>query len=159
MGRSQESFQKKEIRNKKEKKRKEKEAKRIARKDSDKSTMDDMIAWVDENGVIIDTPPDPAARKVVNVEDIVISVPKAAEASPEDKIRKGTVSFFSQSKGYGFIRDKQSGESLFVHVNNVTEPIVEGNMVTFEMERGPKGMMAVNVVVDRGDKTKTPVQE
>lgn len=151
MGRSQETFQKKEIRNKKEKKRKEKEAKRIARKDGDKpSGLDDMIAWVDENGVIMDTPPDPSMRTEVNVEDIVISVPKAAEEAPEDKIRQGTVSYFTQSKGYGFIRDKQSGESYFAHVNNLTEPIVEGNAVLFELERGPKGMMAVNVKVERG---------
>ncbi|MFV0378938.1 MAG: cold-shock protein [Mangrovibacterium sp.] len=155
MGRSQETFQKKEIRNKKEKKRKEKEAKRIARKDGDKPNgLDDMIAWVDENGVIMDSPPDPAMRTEVNIEDIVISVPKAAEEAPEDKIRQGTVSYFTQSKGYGFIRDKQSGESVFVHVNNITEPIVEGNAVQFELERGPKGMMAVNVKVERQPKAE-----
>ena len=150
MGRSQESFQKKEVRNKKEKKRKEKEAKRLARKDGDKpNSLDDMIAYVDENGMITDTPPDPDKKTEVNVEDIVLGVPKAADAGPEDLVRKGTVTFFNQSKGFGFIRDGQSGESLFVHVNNVTEPIVEGNSVSYEMERGPKGMMAVNVKVNR----------
>ena len=77
MGRSQESFQKKEVRNKKEKKRKEKEAKRLARKDGDKSSsLDDMIAYVDENGMITDTPPDPDRKTEIKVEDIVIGVPK-----------------------------------------------------------------------------------
>lgn len=150
MGRSQESFQKKEVRNKKEKKRKEKEAKRLARKDGDKpNSLDDMIAYVDENGMISDTPPDPDKKTEVNVEDIVIGVPKAEDAEPEDAVRKGTVTFFNQSKGFGFIRDGQSGESLFVHVNNTTEPLLEGNSVSYEMERGPKGMMAVNVKVNR----------
>ena len=50
MSRSQESFNKKEVRNKKEKKRKEKEMKKLTRKDSDKGSFDDMIAYVDENG-------------------------------------------------------------------------------------------------------------
>jgi cold shock CspA family protein len=59
------------------------------------------------------------------------------------------VTFFNQSKGFGFIRDGQSGESLFVHVNNITEPITEGNAVLYETERGPKGMMAVKVKVNR----------
>lgn len=150
MGRSQESFQKKEVRNKKEKKRKEKEAKRLARKDGDKpSSLDDMIAYVDENGMITDTPPDPDRKTEIKVEDIVIGVPKEADLGPEDLIRKGTVTFFNSAKGFGFIRDGQSGESLFVHVNNITEPIVEGNSVSYEMERGPKGMMAVNVKVNR----------
>jgi len=150
MGRSQESFHKKDVRNKKEKKRKEKEAKRLARKESDKpNSLDDMIAYVDENGMITDTPPDPDRKTEIKAEDIVIGVPKDVDMEPEDSFRKGTVTFFNQSKGFGFIRDGQSGESLFVHVNNITEPITEGNSVTYEMERGPKGMMAVNVKVNR----------
>ena len=62
MGRSQESFNKKEVRKKKEKKRQDKEKKRIARKDGDKKCgLDSMIAYVDENGMLTDTPPDPAS--------------------------------------------------------------------------------------------------
>jgi len=66
MGRSQETFGKKEVRKKKEKKRKQKEEKRLARKEADtRSSMDDMIAYVDENGVISTTPPDPDQKKKV----------------------------------------------------------------------------------------------
>lgn len=156
MGRSQESFQKKEVRNKKEKKRKEKEAKRLARKDNDKpNSLDDMIAWVDENGVIMDTPPDPAERTEVNVEDIVISVPKSTDEAPEIKVRKGKVSYFSASKGYGFIRDSQSGESVFVHINSLSAPLVDGQVVSYELDRGPKGMMAVRVSVQNSSKEET----
>jgi hypothetical protein len=77
MGRSQESFNKKEVRNKKEKKRKDKEKKRQARKENTKSnSLDDMIAYVDEHGNITDTPPDPDQKEEINVEDIQVSVPR-----------------------------------------------------------------------------------
>ena len=61
MGRSQETFNKKDVRSRKEKKRKEKEAKRLARKENEKKgSLDDMIAYVDENGMLTSEPPDPA---------------------------------------------------------------------------------------------------
>lgn len=146
MGRSQESFNKKAVRNKKEKKRKEKEQKRLARKENEKSSsLDDMIAYVDENGVIMDTPPDPEEKKDIKVEDIEVSIPKSDPNEKEDPIRKGTVSFFNESKGYGFIRDLESHDSIFVHVNNTLEEIKEGNLVSFETEKGPKGLTAINV--------------
>lgn len=147
MGRSQESFQKKEVRNKKEKKRKEKEKKRQARKeDNDKgSSLDDMIAYVDENGNIVDTPPDPEKKTEVKLEDIEIGVPKDEEMEQMDPVRKGTVTFFNDAKGYGFIKDTETKESVFVHVNNTEEEIREGNLVSFEVEMGQKGPVAVKV--------------
>ncbi|MDT8401411.1 MAG: hypothetical protein RQ743_06930 [Bacteroidales bacterium] len=73
MGRSQETFKKKDVRNKKAKKRKEKAEKRLAKKDSDKkSDLKDMIAYVDKNGVISSTPPDPRAKEDIDPEDIEI---------------------------------------------------------------------------------------
>jgi cold shock CspA family protein len=148
MGRSQESFNKKEVRNKKEKKRKDKEKKRIARKDNNKSSFDDMIAFVDEHGNISDTPPDPKQKEVVNAEDIQISVPREVYQEV-DPVREGTITYFNQSKGFGFITDKQSKDSIFVHVNNALEEIREGNTVRFEVERGQKGLVAVQVKVVR----------
>ena len=146
MGRSQETFNKKEVRNKKEKKRKEKEKKRLDRKDNDRgSSLDDMIAYVDENGMITSTPPDPSLKKVIKLEDIEISIPKSDPNLVMDPIRKGTVTFFNDSKGYGFIRDLETQESVFVHVNNLLEPIKEGNLVNFEVEMGQKGPTAVQV--------------
>lgn len=146
MGRSQESFNKKEVKNKKDKKRKEKEQKRLDRKDSEKTgNFADMIAYVDENGMITSTPPDPDKKKtVINSEDIETSIPKKQDIIL-DPIRKGTVSFFNDSKGYGFIRDIETQESLFVHINNILEPIKEGNLVNFEVENGQKGPAAVRV--------------
>jgi cold shock CspA family protein len=145
MGRSHESFNKKEVRNKKEKKRKEKEKKRLARKESDKSSLDDMIAYVDENGNITDTPPDPSKKTEVNVEDIEISIPNRDSREELDPIRKGVVTFFNDSKGYGFIKDLETQESVFVHINNVLEDIKENNIVSFEVGMGPKGPAASQV--------------
>ena len=148
MGRSQETFGKEEREKKKAKKRKEKEEARLARKEEGKSSFDDMIAYVDENGMITDTPPDPTAKKKVKAEDIVLGIPQKDE-SDFDPVRKGTVSFFNHDKGYGFIKDSDSQESVFVHINNVTEDITEGNKVSFEVEKGLKGPSAVKVKVIR----------
>jgi cold shock CspA family protein len=146
MGRSQETFNKKEVRNKKEKKRRDKETKRLARKENEKSGgLDDMIAYVDENGMISSTPPDPNKKTDVKLEDIQIGVPKRDPADEPDPIRKGTVSFFNDSKGFGFIRDSETKESVFVHINNVLDDIKEGNLVSFEVEMGHKGPTAVKV--------------
>ncbi len=149
MGRSQETFNKKEVRNKKEKKRKEKEKKKLARKEGEKSgSLDDMIAYVDEHGNITDTPPDPnQKKKETKLEDIEISIPKRDEREEFDPIRKGIVSFFNDSKGYGFIKDSETHESVFVHINNTLEEIKEGNVVIYEVEMGQKGPTAVKVKV------------
>lgn len=147
MGRSQESFNKKDVRNKKEKKRKEKEKKRLARKE-DKvkgGSLDDMIAYVDENGMISDTPPDPSNKKDIKLEDIEISIRKQEDKEVLDPIRKGVVSFFNDSKGYGFIKDMNTQESFFVHINNVIDEIKEGNLVNFEIGKGMKGPIAMQV--------------
>ncbi len=147
MGRSQESFSKRENEKKRLKKKKDKLQKKEERKaNTDKNKdFDDMIAYVDEFGNITDTPPDPKEKEKVKKEDIEIAVPRQAPPNPEDLIRKGKVAFFNSSKGYGFIRDKETNESIFVHVNGLTEEIMEGDNVTFETEKGPKGLNAVNV--------------
>ncbi len=146
MGRSQETFNKKEVKHRKEQKRKEKEKKRLARKENEKkSSLDDMIAYVDENGMITSTPPDPAKKKEVKLEDIEISTPDRNSLPASDPIRKGVVSFFNQSKGYGFIKDSETKESIFFHVNNLLGDVNEGDRVSFEIEMGKKGPAAVNV--------------
>jgi cold shock CspA family protein len=147
MGRSQESFNKKEVRKQKEKKRKDKEKKRQARKEN-KNSLDDMIAYVDEHGNITDTPPDPDQKEEINAEDIQVSVPRGP-LEEVDPIRKGTVTYFNASKGFGFITDQETRESVFVHVNNTLEEIREGNLVSFEVEKGQKGPVAVKVQVVR----------
>ncbi|MDK2978117.1 MAG: hypothetical protein PWP52_831 [Bacteroidales bacterium] len=145
MGRSQESFNKKEVRRKKEKKRKDKVQKKLEKREGEKNSLDDMIAYVDKNGVITSTPPDPDEKDDIKAEDILVSVPNKSEEDELDPIRKGTLTFFNDSKGYGFIKDSETKESIFVHINNILEEINEGNIVSFEIEKGPKGLVAVNV--------------
>jgi len=151
MARSQESYNKKEVRNKKEKKRKEKVQKRLDRKASSKdgNSLDDMLAYVDQNGKITSTPPDLTHVKKVKLEDIEISVPRRISEAPESNIRKGIVTFFNESKGYGFIRDLENQKSIFVHINDFLEAIGEQNKVSFEIEMGHKGPKAVRVKLDK----------
>ena len=107
-----------------------------------------MMAYVDENGNITSTPPDPLKKKtIIKEEDIVLGARNNVEIDPADLIRKGKVTFFNDSKGYGFIKDLQSQESIFVHINALTTPIKENDKVTFEVERGLKGLNAVRVKV------------
>ncbi|MBL7802746.1 MAG: cold shock domain-containing protein [Saprospiraceae bacterium] len=58
---------------------------------------------------------------------------------------KGTVKFFNETKGFGFIVDSATGQEIFVHVSGLVDKIREGDVVTFETARGKKGMNAVNV--------------
>lgn len=57
----------------------------------------------------------------------------------------GTVKFFNDSKGFGFIKDANSSKEYFVHSNGLKEPIKENDEVTFDLEEGRKGLNAVNV--------------
>jgi cold shock CspA family protein len=151
MGRGNETFGKKEVRAKKEKKRKEKEQKRQERKQQsrDGNNLDDMIAYVDEYGNITSAPPDLTQKKVIKAEDIELGVPRGMLSSANETIRKGIVTLFDDSKGYGFIKDTSNGQDVFVHVNSLSEPIKKNNKVTFETIKGPKGLNAINVRVER----------
>jgi cold shock CspA family protein len=155
MGRSQESFGKKEIRNKKEKKRKEKEQKRAIRKsEGKKGNFEDMIAYVDEFGVISATPPDPNKKTVVIAENIELDIARNNPENTPDYVRKGVVTLFNESKGYGFIRDLETRVSIFVHANNLLEPVKENNIVTFETGKGPKGPTALKVKLFKEEPVK-----
>ena len=60
---------------------------------------------------------------------------------------KGTVKFFNESKGFGFIKDAESNKEYFVHVNGLIDSIRENDEVMFELEEGRKGLNAVNVKI------------
>jgi|SRR5215203_1379455 len=145
MAKSKQTFNKREKEKQREKERKEKREKMEERKANQVKgkSLDDMMAYIDEDGNITNTPPDPSKRKIFNVEDMEIGVPKY-EDNPADAIREGRVDFFNEAKGFGFIID-QRGERIFFHVNQLTEPIRENDKVNFEVERGPRGYNAVGV--------------
>jgi cold shock CspA family protein len=142
----EETWNKKERQKKKRQIKKEKQEKRQERKENSKLGHDpeSMYAYLDENGNLSSKPPDPKKKIVINVEDIEIGVPKH-EDNPEDLIRTGTVTFFNNDKGYGFIKDQETQQSVFVHINSLSEPVKENNKVSFEVEMGPKGANAINV--------------
>ena len=143
-----ESWNKKEREKKKQKERKDKAEKMQDRKENaKKGNFDDMIAYLDENGNLSSTPPDPRKRVEVKLEDIQIGVPEYVPPTEEELTRKGKVTFFNNEKGFGFIKDMQTQQSLFVHANNLTAPIKENDKVTFEIEMGQRGPMAVNVKI------------
>jgi CspA family cold shock protein len=63
-------------------------------------------------------------------------------------MRTGTVKFFNESKGYGFITDEETGKDIFVHASGIrAEELREGDRVQFEEEEGRKGKVAAQVVV------------
>lgn len=146
MAKSGQTFNKKEKEKNRAKQRQEKAEKMEERKANAKKgkSLDEMLAYIDENGNISSTPPDPSKRHTINAEDIEIGVPKYVPTE-EDVVRTGIVTFFNDAKGFGFIKDLVSQESVFVHVNQLSEPLKENNKVSFEVEMGPKGANAIRV--------------
>jgi cold shock CspA family protein len=142
-----ETWNKKEREKKKQQNKKEKAERKQERqeKSKDGNNLESMMAYLDENGNLSSKPPDPRKKITINAEDIEIGVPKQAPINPEDLIRKGIITFFNDAKGYGFIKDLETQESIFVHINALTEAVKENNKVSFEVEMGPKGANAVNV--------------
>ncbi len=59
----------------------------------------------------------------------------------------GTVKFFNEGKGFGFITPEDGGKDVFVHVNGLNDDIREGDKVSFDVEEGQKGLNAVNVTL------------
>ena len=123
---------------------KKKEEKKLSNK---ANSFEDMIAYVDKNGMITSTPPaENTPKEEIKLEEIVISTPKKDKEEPV--IRRGRIEFFNESKGFGFIKDLSGVEKYFFHINNVLTDIAENNIVTFDLERGLKGMNAVNVALE-----------
>jgi len=151
MAKSQETWNKKEKEKKKQKKKEEKAQRKEERKaQAGDGSLDSMMAYVDEYGNISSTPPDPMKRKaIINAEQIQVGVPRRKPSEDSDGYRKGVVTFFNDSKGFGFIRDTETQESIFTHIHGHTEPIKENDKVAFKVEQGPKGLNAVDVKIAR----------
>jgi len=151
MAKSQQTFNKSEKEKKRLKKREDKRKKMEARKAEAKENGKKGIefAYVDHNGHLTDTPPDPSKKVKVKAKHIEISIPKTLDSDREeiDPVRNGTVSFFDTSKGFGFIVDSENQEKYFTHVSGLIDEITEGNKVSFELEKGMKGMNAVKVTL------------
>jgi cold shock CspA family protein len=149
MAKSQQTYNKSEKEKKRLKKRELKKKKMDARKLDvrENGTKGIEFAYVDHDGNLTDTPPDPTLKVEVDIEDIILGIPKKEEGDAEDPIRKGKVSFFDSSKGFGFIVDSDNQEKYFTHVSGLIDDIAENDKVTFELEKGMKGMNAVKVTL------------
>jgi len=139
-----ESFSKKEKEKQKAKNKQEKAQKAKERKaNSDKGkSLEDMMVYLDENGNFTDTPPDESKRREIDLSEIQLG---AAPIEPEEVEKTGVVSFFNDAKGYGFITEDKTRENVFVHSNQLQQPIKERDRVIFEKEKTPKGYSAIKV--------------
>ena len=139
------TYNKRENEKKKQARRAEKQKKKEDRKLLGKAnSFDDMIAYVDENGVITSPPPELNPNKEeIKQEEILISTPKK-ENIEILTVLKGRGDYFNESKGYG-----GSGEMYFFHVsNNTLTDISETDIVTFELDRGLRVMNAINIRIE-----------
>lgn len=147
MAKSQDTFTKRERerqRLKKQMDKKDKMQERKSNKEKGKS-LNDMLAYVDENGNLTDKPVDPRKKQVFKKEDMLIAIPKM-EDIPEEALRTGAITFFNFDKGFGFITDHTSQERIFVHMSELTFNVRENDKVQYNIEKGPKGPVAINVV-------------
>src|SRR5688500_16249894 len=103
MAKSQETFGKKEKQKKKLKDRQEKQEKMEETKNNAKigKTLDEMMAYLDENGNFSSTPPDPRKKKIFNADDMQTAIPKQESREQVETVRNGVVTFFNNDKGYG----------------------------------------------------------
>ncbi len=139
-----ETTAKKEKEKKRAKQKRDKAEKMQERKANNQKgkNLDDMLAYLDENGNLTTTPPDLTRKTEISLEDIQLG---AAKTNPEEVFRKGFVSYFNEAKGYGFITDTKTNENVFVHVNNIDQPLKEKDKVSFEREKTARGYSAINV--------------
>lgn len=139
---------------KKQSKRLEKQKRKEDRKlnNNKGAALEDMFVYVDENGMITSTPPELKKKEKIDLESIAISTPKKTEV--ENPVHKGRIEYFNEAKGFGFVKELASVNKYFFHISATKVDIKEGNIVFFELERGPKDMNAVNLRFE-----ETPAQE
>ena len=136
-------YSKENKKNKENKKLEKQKKKEIRRQNAGSRSFEDMIAYVDENGNLTDTPVDPKSKTVVDLEQIEISTPKQQEV--EYVPFNGRVEYFNTEKKFGFIKDVKSVNKYFFHINQAPAAIAEGQTVEFDVEKGIKGLNAVNI--------------
>ncbi|MDL2266154.1 cold shock domain-containing protein [Parabacteroides sp. OttesenSCG-928-G07] len=140
------SFNKRDNEKKKQSKRLEKQKKKEERKtnNSKGASLEEMFAYVDENGMITSTPPELQKKEEIDLDSIIISTPKKEEEE-EVGTRKGIVERFIEQKGYGFIKEYESGNKYFFHISAAPKSIGEGDIVFFDVEQGFRDTNAVNI--------------
>ena len=138
-----ETFNKKALRQKKDKRKQDKIAKKEERKlnNNKGKSFDEMIMYVDENGNVTNIPPDKQHRIKIKAEEIQLG----ATRIPEQREFTGMVTLYMADKGYGFITEDETRNTVFLHSNKLEEMIKEKDRVSYEKERTPKGYAALNI--------------
>lgn len=139
------SFSKKENNKKKTKKQQDKLQRREDRKTNNNKgkSLDDMIVYVDVNGNFTSVPPNLQNRE----EDLARAKKASNNANVnEDTVFNGTVTYFSE-KGYGFITEEGTGENVFFHQAQLSQPIKKHDKVSYKKEATLKGDRAIEIKI------------
>ena len=128
----------------KQQKKEDKQKRKEERQNTGTRSFEEMIAYVDQFGVLHTTPQE-KSKEEMDVSTIAVSTPKQEDI--EIVPLNGRVEHFNTSKGYGFIKDLNSNEKYFFHISETPDALVEGDKVSFELERGPRGMNAVRISI------------
>lgn len=143
-----ETSSKKEFRSKKAKSKEDKAQKARDRKINNNKGkgLEDMLAYVDEYGNLSSTPPKESRKVEIDSKDIRLDTMPIVT---EDLSKKGRVTFFNQAKGFGFIIDDKSKESIFFHINDLLESVKEHDTVVYIQDKNTKGYFATSVKKNR----------
>ena len=144
-----EFFNKRDREKKKQQARKEKEDRKRERKENsrDGNSLAQMMAYVDENGNLTSIPQDHTKRREVSIDEIQIGVPKGNGANSVEQFDEGVITYFNFEKGFGFIRDSKTKQSVFVHSKQISTPVQLNDKVKYIVSRGLKGPEATEVSI------------
>ncbi len=144
MARPKETFNKRAKEQQRLKHRRDKAEKMEERKLNAKKglKLEDMLAYVDENGNITDQAPDPKQKKLFRVEDIQIGIPAG---NVRAATHTGKLQFFNEEKGFGFIIDNQSQQRIFVHHSNLDMNVQVNDSLEYDIQHGERGLVAINI--------------
>lgn len=147
MAKSGQTSQKSDREKKRKQKQKEKDEKREQRKATSAKGkgLDYAVAYLDHNGRLTDTPPDPKLKVEINAEDIQLGPQTFRKADVQEE-RSGRIAIYNDDKRFGFIKDNQTQEKIFFHVSGTTYEVKEGDLVNYEISSGPKGLSAFKIV-------------
>lgn len=145
MAKSKETYSKKEREKQRQKQKMDKLEKKQERRNAEPNnkSFDEMLAYVDENGNLSSSPPSGVKAEIPDTELLYTGIPVR---EPEEAEKQGRVDFFNDAKGFGFIIEAKTKQRIFVHMSQLHEPLQENDLVSFQTERGPKGLTAVHVI-------------
>src|SRR5690606_36066600 len=131
---------------KRKRKQQEKEDKRALRKASSNKGkgLESMMAYIDHNGQLTDTPPDPKLKVEIKAEDILLGARSFVREESSD-LKSGKVVIYNADKGFWFIKNSISQEKVFFHVSEAHYDIREGDLVSYNIVHGARDLRAAGI--------------